>query len=124
MLCWKWKAKKMKDKGKAYLFALFGFQQFYLGRTGRGLTQVCTLHLFGLWWVYDIFTLGKQVKRINHDYVLKELELKYRYAETNNKGEKVIRLKSEVYRVFADDMKVKPVNGYLMYKDAKVQCGE
>ena len=64
---------EQKSKGTAYLlwafFGLFGAHQFYLGKTGRALSMLFTLGwlTIGLW--VDMFTLGKQTRRVNEAFV-------------------------------------------------------
>ena len=59
----------MKSKGVAYLLWLFlgavGAHRFYLGKIGTGLIYLCTLGLFGVGLIYDLFTLGGQVDTYN-----------------------------------------------------------
>lgn len=61
-----------KSLAVAYLWwfflGLFGVHHFHLGRTGRGLLYLCTLGLCGLGWLYDAFTLPRQVRSANGDY--------------------------------------------------------
>jgi TM2 domain-containing membrane protein YozV len=58
-----------KSVGVAYLlwffFGVIGVHQFYLGRTGRGVSYIFTLGWLtvGLW--IDLFTLPRQVRRAN-----------------------------------------------------------
>lgn len=58
-----------KSLAAAYLWwfflGLFGVHHFHLGRTGRGLLYLCTLGLCGLGWLYDAFTLPRQVRSAN-----------------------------------------------------------
>ncbi|WP_420312749.1 MMPL family transporter [Streptomyces sp. YS-B37] len=58
-----------KSLAVAYLWwfflGLFGVHHFHLGRTGRGLLYLCTLGLCGLGWLYDAFTLPRQVRSAN-----------------------------------------------------------
>ncbi|MGW3312743.1 MMPL family transporter [Streptomyces sp. NPDC001073] len=58
-----------KSLAAAYLWwfflGLFGVHHFHLGRTGRGLLYLCTLGLCGLGWLYDAFTLPRQVRCAN-----------------------------------------------------------
>ena len=113
----------MKDKGTAYIFWILGIHQFYLGRTGRGFLQLVTLGGLGIWWLLDGITLGRQVRAINHSFVIDELAVKYKYADKDIKGIKRIKVKAEVFKV-CEEMKLKVYEGYMWYKDAKVSCGE
>ena len=47
------------------LFGLWGVHQFYLGRRARGVLYLSTLGLFGLGTILDLFTLRRQVRRVN-----------------------------------------------------------
>lgn len=61
----------MKSKGTAYLLWLpslllvSGLHRLYLGKWGTGLIWFFTLGLGGLGTLFDLFTLGGQVERIN-----------------------------------------------------------
>ena len=58
-----------KSTTTAYLLWLFfgglGIHQFYLGKTGRGISMLLTFGwlTLGLW--VDLFTLPRQVRRVN-----------------------------------------------------------
>ena len=47
------------------LFGLWGMHQFYLGRRVRGTVYLLTLGLFGVGTALDLFTLRRQVQRVN-----------------------------------------------------------
>ncbi|MDR2073397.1 MAG: TM2 domain-containing protein [Spirochaetaceae bacterium] len=51
-------------------FGVAGFHRFYLGKIGTGLLWMCTGGLFGLGAVYDLFTLGRQVREANYQAAL------------------------------------------------------
>ena len=59
----------MKTKLTAYLLWWFlgfiGIHKFYLGKTGMGIAYIFTWGLFGIGWLIDAFTLGKQVDEYN-----------------------------------------------------------
>ncbi|MDR1230705.1 MAG: TM2 domain-containing protein [Spirochaetaceae bacterium] len=59
----------MKSKMIAYLLlfltGIWGGHHFYLGRPGKGLLYLFTGGLFFLGWVYDLFTLDRQVEDVN-----------------------------------------------------------
>ncbi len=44
---------------------LFGIHRFYLGKLGTGLLWLCTGGLLGIGWLYDFFTLNRQVDECN-----------------------------------------------------------
>jgi|tagenome__1003787_1003787.scaffolds.fasta_scaffold18533437_1 TM2 domain-containing membrane protein YozV len=47
------------------LFGLWGVHQFYLGRRVRGVLYLLTLGLFGVGAAVDLFTIPRQVRRVN-----------------------------------------------------------
>ena len=59
----------MKSKGTAYILwlflGLFGAHRFYLNKVGTGILYFFTVGLFGVGWLYDLFTLGGQVDMYN-----------------------------------------------------------
>jgi TM2 domain-containing membrane protein YozV len=59
----------IKSKGVAFLLwlflGLFGGHRFYLGKIGTGILYLCTLGVFGIGWIIDLFTLGGQVDTYN-----------------------------------------------------------
>jgi hypothetical protein len=59
----------VKSKGVAYLLlflaGMWGGHHFYLGRPGKGLLYLFTCGLFSLGWIYDLFTLDRQVDDVN-----------------------------------------------------------
>jgi hypothetical protein len=59
----------MKSTGLAYLLLIcgggLGLHKFYLGRPGMGVLYLCTGGIFGLGWLYDLFTLPRQVREAN-----------------------------------------------------------
>lgn len=63
--------KPQKDVGIAYLcwlatFVLVaGIQHFYLGRPIKGIIWILTWGLLGIGTIIDLFTLPRQVRRIN-----------------------------------------------------------
>lgn len=73
---------QFKSKKIAYLlwlvgfFGTLGFQRFYLEKYGTGLGWFATGGAFGLGAVYDLFTLGKQVKEHNGIVEMKFHELR------------------------------------------------
>jgi len=62
----------MKSKTTAYLLLIFlgaiGIHKFYLGKTGMGILYIFTAGLFGIGWLIDLFTLGKQVDKYNTEH--------------------------------------------------------
>jgi TM2 domain-containing membrane protein YozV len=59
----------VKSKTVAYILLIFGgiwgAHHFYLRRPGKGLLYLFTWGLFSLGWIYDFFTLGRQVDEAN-----------------------------------------------------------
>ncbi|MDR1096098.1 MAG: TM2 domain-containing protein [Spirochaetaceae bacterium] len=66
----------VKSKTVAYLFlfltGIWGGHHFYLGRPGKGLLYLFTSGLFFLGWIYDLFTLDRQVDDINLKNIYRE----------------------------------------------------
>lgn len=62
-------ASGTKSVGVAYLlwffFGFLGVHQFYLGRTGRGISYIFTLGWVGIGLLIDLFTLPGQVRKAN-----------------------------------------------------------
>jgi TM2 domain-containing membrane protein YozV len=62
-------ATAQKSVGVAYLlwffFGILGVHQFYLGKTGRGISYIFTLGWLGIGMLIDLFTLSKQVRAAN-----------------------------------------------------------
>ena len=44
---------------------VFGIHRFYMGKWGTGLIYLFTGALFGVGWLYDLWTLNEQVSEIN-----------------------------------------------------------
>lgn len=59
----------MKSKTTAYLLWFFlgflGVHKFYLGKTLMGILYFFTFGIFGIGWLIDLFTLGRQVDLFN-----------------------------------------------------------
>lgn len=66
----------MKQTWVAYLLLLFlgalGVHKFYLGRIGAGIFYLFTLGGFGIGLIFDLFTLGQQVKTYNAHQAMME----------------------------------------------------
>jgi TM2 domain-containing membrane protein YozV len=48
-----------------YVLGLFGAHRFYMGKWGTGLLYLCTGGIFGIGFIYDFFTLNRQVSERN-----------------------------------------------------------
>jgi TM2 domain-containing membrane protein YozV len=47
------------------LWGWMGLQRFYMGKVATGILWLCTGSLFGLGWLYDLWTLNEQISDIN-----------------------------------------------------------
>jgi TM2 domain-containing membrane protein YozV len=58
-----------KTVGTAYIlwafFSILGVHQFYMGKTGRGLSMLFTLGWLGVGAIVDLFTMETQVAAVN-----------------------------------------------------------
>jgi TM2 domain-containing membrane protein YozV len=46
---------------------VFGVHRFYLGKWISGIVYLCTAGLFGVGWLYDLWTLNGQVSERNSE---------------------------------------------------------
>lgn len=65
----------MKDTTIAYVLWFFlgviGIHKFYLEKNGWGILYIFTGGLCGLGLLYDLFTLPRQVREYNENFMLK-----------------------------------------------------
>lgn len=64
-----------KSKALARLLSIFlgwlGAQRFYVGDYFKGLIYFATGGFFGLGWIYDIFTIGNRINKVNNEIAIK-----------------------------------------------------
>lgn len=48
---------------------LFGIHRMYMGKWITGIIYLCTLGLFGLGWLYDLWTLNGQIDERNRQHL-------------------------------------------------------
>ena len=105
---------KKKSKGIAYLIWLFlgvfGGHRYYVGDIGIGIAMTLTGGGGGLWFLIDVFFIGKRIESKNMDLELKreqdiklwnqrrEQEIRLR----NQKREQDIRLRNQEIRLLAE----------------------
>lgn len=67
----KFKAGKI-DYNLTWIFlaflGLFGVHRFYMGKFITGIIYLFTGGLFGIGWLYDLWTLNQQVDEVNRGY--------------------------------------------------------
>ncbi len=59
---------KLKNPNVAHALSalgIFGADRFYIGDKSSGITKACTLGVLCIFWVYDIFTIGKRTRYLN-----------------------------------------------------------
>ena len=54
---------------------VFGVHRMYMGKWITGIIYLCTFGLFGLGWLFDLWTLNGQIDELNYD---SNLDLQYR----------------------------------------------
>jgi len=66
--------KSNKDKIVALILCIFlgtlGVHRFYVGKNKSGILYLCTLGLFGIGWIYDIFNIANNLFTDSYGAVL------------------------------------------------------
>jgi TM2 domain-containing membrane protein YozV len=79
----------MKNVGTAYLwwffFGAIGAHKFYLGRPGMGALYACTLGMFWIGLIWDLFTLPSQVRAANRK-MLSDVNSLYGTSPSSTRG--------------------------------------
>jgi len=92
---------KLKSTGKAYVyFCCFGAHYLYLGKTVIQLFFWITLGGFGIWALFDLFTLSAKVNTHNHRIFqkLEELKQQDRFMQEPRNVEILKRLNSKAMK--------------------------
>jgi len=55
---------------------MFGVHRMYIGKWISGIIYLCTFGLFGLGWLFDLWTLNSQIDDINYET---NYDMGYRY---------------------------------------------
>jgi len=55
---------------------MFGVHRMYMGKWISGIIYLCTFGLFGLGWLFDLWTLNSQIDDINYET---NYDMGYRY---------------------------------------------
>jgi len=56
------------------MFGIVGIDCFLTGRVGRGVFKLLTVGGFYILWIWDVFTIGREVKQINESTVADYLD--------------------------------------------------
>lgn len=111
----------MKSTRTAYLLWLFsicgllGFQQLYLGKTGKGIAYFFTCGFWGIGAAIDFFTLEKQVEKYNcsyyksdyHDYI-DNSNFRNNTTDNSNQYESNIRNSTKQDISYSNELKNEP----------------
>ena len=50
----------------SFFFGYLGIDRFLVGSIGAGVFKLLTCGGFGLWWLIDLFIIGKKAKEVNY----------------------------------------------------------
>lgn len=53
----------------SFFFGYLGIDRFMVGSTGAGVAKLLTFGGFGLWWLIDLFLIGKAAKAKNFNKI-------------------------------------------------------
>ena len=77
-------------------FGIFGFHKFYLRQNLMGCIYLFSLGLFGLGWLYDLFTIPSQVRTFNRELQHTDGYAEQLEEEIEDLEEEIMELEEEI----------------------------